>query len=226
MDATFLMNQFIGMTLKNGGSVCFVGMLQSLNHFSSISQKLGVNLNTYREQGQFVSVDTLKMLGECILHEGDGFPLAMMDVSDDCGQSNSLKLFYEHIREVYCKLPCKTHTPNILIVDEISSLVLLGWREKLVTNLVNYLKQLVLVDGGYPGCLLVRTHSDHKDWEDDELGNILSHQANISLYVNNLPSGYCKEVDGEVRSLLFEQSRILHWINYAVFVALFLLSNP
>ncbi|XP_067887555.1 elongator complex protein 6 isoform X4 [Heterodontus francisci] len=68
-DGSFLVHHFLSFYLKGGCKVCFLGLVQSFNHYSLVAQKLGVNLSAAREKGQLVFLEALRssvdfMLGD------------------------------------------------------------------------------------------------------------------------------------------------------------------
>ncbi|XP_049903854.1 elongator complex protein 6 [Epinephelus moara] len=59
-DASFLIHHFLSLYLRAGCRVWFVALVQSFNHYSGISQRLGVSLSQAKEKGQLVFLEGLK----------------------------------------------------------------------------------------------------------------------------------------------------------------------
>jgi len=58
-DGSFLLHHYILSYLKGGGRVVLVGLEQSFFHYFSVARKMGVNLNSEIQLGNFVFVNAL-----------------------------------------------------------------------------------------------------------------------------------------------------------------------
>ena len=66
-DGTFLIHQMISLYLKGGHNVCLVAFNQTFNHYNNVAMKMGINLNTTKDNECFVFVEGLKALGSRLL---------------------------------------------------------------------------------------------------------------------------------------------------------------
>ncbi|XP_010783881.1 elongator complex protein 6-like, partial [Notothenia coriiceps] len=77
-DASFLIHHFLSLYLRARCKVCFVGLVQSFNHYSAISQRMGVSLTQAKEKGQLVFLEGQKeSLSVLIPQENDTGSQAM-----------------------------------------------------------------------------------------------------------------------------------------------------
>ncbi|CAB4016391.1 elongator complex 6 [Paramuricea clavata] len=59
-DGSFVTHHFLSLYLKGGHNVCFIALVQSFTHYSSVAQKLGVNLTASTQNGKLIFVEGLK----------------------------------------------------------------------------------------------------------------------------------------------------------------------
>jgi hypothetical protein len=61
-NGTFVMCHLLSLYLRGGHNVCLVGLAHTFNHYNCIANKLSLNLQKFRESGQFQFVEALKFL--------------------------------------------------------------------------------------------------------------------------------------------------------------------
>lgn len=199
-DGSFLIHHFLSLFLRQGRHVCFVGLQQSLTHYNSLSLKFGLNLNKLKETGDLTFIEGLKLIGESIISSNDQGQIGREQSSAEqwaksLVQELSLKELFLHIQK-------STSQGNIespvVIIDDISMLLNLGVSQKEIRTFIHYLKSQFVFKK--LGSVVMYLHGD-EDTGDDELSLIwkaMCHRSSVQLQVTGLPSGYCKEVHGEV----------------------------
>ncbi|KAA8591912.1 hypothetical protein FQN60_017286 [Etheostoma spectabile] len=187
-DASFLIHHFLSLYLRARCKVWFLGLVQSFNHYSAISQRLGVSLAQAKEKGQLVFLEGLnESLSVLIPQETDTRSQAMGFLRDP---AVGLKSLYEFVRSSVTSSGggeagadgAEEWGPPVLLVDDLSVLLSLGG------NVV----MLVRCDG----------EEEEEDDGDDEgserLLKGLTHQCSLTLHVQGLPTGFCRDIHGQV----------------------------
>ena len=196
-DGGFVLHHFISTFIRGGGRVCLVGLHQTLSHYNNVAKKLGVNLNEAKEKGQFVFVDIMRQLRDSILNA----PCELSNQKEESNenilpQDSSLKSIYLSIKGSIATVVQNSSQPVLLLIDNISVLLNLGMSGHAIGILVQSLRHMM---HGCGGRLLVGAEMDAEDEEAERLCLQLHHGCNLVLEVAALPSGYSKDVHGEVR---------------------------
>ncbi|KAK5891762.1 hypothetical protein CesoFtcFv8_012207 [Champsocephalus esox] len=174
-DASFLIHHFLSLYLRARCKVCFVGLVQSFNHYSAISQRLGVSLTQAKEKGQLVFLEGQKeSLSVLIPQENDTGSQAMDFLRDP---SVGLKSLYEFVRSA------------------VSS--------NAVLDFSHYCRAIVCSQLQGNVVMLVRCDGEGEEDEGDDEGSErlmkgLTHQCSLTLHVQGLPTGYCRDIHGQV----------------------------
>ena len=205
-EGTFLLHHLLSLFLKGGNNACLVSFAQSFNHYNNVAVKLGVNLNSAQENGNFVFVGGLKALGGG-LSDHCTSKSEQVDVATDAvemlfrsGKDNCAKYLYETIENSYKSLKNWQTVPSLLLIDDMSLLVHLGIPPQELVWLMQYLQTLTCSTPEGKGCLASLIHRD-KECEDNDLNFLmknLQHKSDIILHVVGLPTGYSKEVHGQL----------------------------
>lgn len=194
-QGAFLIHYFLNLCLKQDRGVVFVGLTQSFNLYNTVSQKLGKNLISARDDKNFIFVQGLHLLSEsagllsCEGSERNPFIQLL--------RGNSTLL----IELIESSLKTLTQTekprPPVVIIDDLSILLSAGVEAKELKLLVNKIHNL-LTSNRTKGSLIVLLHVDKEDEESEEIWAFLSHLSTIKLEVSDLDSGFCKDVHGQV----------------------------
>ncbi|KAM9805473.1 elongator complex protein 6 isoform X2 [Syngnathus typhle] len=174
-DASFLIHHFLGFYLRAGCQVCFVGLAQSLSHYSAVSQRLGVSLSQAKEKGQLVFLEGLnESLSILNPHDARKGSEAMDFLRNPSAGLQSLVQFvsasFSHARSAV-EGANDGHGPPVLLVDDGNVVMLLR------------------CDG-----------EDDVESDDgsERLLRGLTHQCSLALHVRSLPTGYCRDIHGQV----------------------------
>ncbi|XP_054478057.1 elongator complex protein 6 [Anoplopoma fimbria] len=208
-DASFLIHHFLSLYLRARCRVMFLGLVQSFNHYSAISQRLGVSLTQAKEKGQLVFLEGLKeSLSVLIPQEAETGSQAMDFLRDP---AVGLKSLYEFVRSSAISSGggeeeadgAEEWGPAVLLVDDLSVLLSLGVSVESVLDFSHYCRATVCSQ--LQGNVVMLTRCDGVEEEDDgddegleRLLKGLTHQCSLSLHVQGLPTGYCRDIHGQV----------------------------
>lgn len=206
-DASFLIHHFLSFYLRAQCKVLFVGLVQSLNHYSAVSQRLGVSLVQAKEKGQLVFLEGLnESLSVLIPQESHEDSCAMDFLRDPAAGLRSL---YESIQSSVNGLgdgevgSVGDWGPPVLLVDDLSVLLSLGVTAGAVLDFSHYCRTTICTK--LQGNLVMLTRCDGEDAEEegDDDGPVrllkgLTHQCSLTLHVQGLPTGFCKDIHGQV----------------------------
>ncbi|XP_074540516.1 elongator complex protein 6 [Halichoeres trimaculatus] len=201
-DASFLIHHFLSFYLRARCKVCFLGLVQSFNHYHAVSQRLGVSLLQAKEKGQLVFLEGLsESLSVLIPQESNTGSKAMDFLRDPAA---GLKSLYEFIRSSLSSSDeAEEWGPPVLLVDDLSVLQSLGVSVGAVLDFSHYCRATVC--SLLKGNVVMLTRCDVEEEEDDgddegseRLLKGLTHQCSLTLHVQGLPTGYCRDIHGQV----------------------------
>ena len=217
-DGSFLLHYFLSFYARSKNCVCLLGVYQTFHHYNSVGKKLGVDYAALKKEGKFVFLDTLK--------EGGQYLLNAAKVGDSCDSINktcvqeareespymcvagipdSVSNLYKHIcnqcKELQQKYP---ETSLLLVIDNLTLLLALGVPVKDISYLVTYLSRTLNKEGN---CSVVVMVSEDGDEDTTLLIKQLRHMADLVLFTEGLPSGYCKDVHGQVYNIFILASK-------------------
>ncbi|XP_075937294.1 elongator complex protein 6 [Anarhichas minor] len=209
-DASFLIHHFLSLYLRARCKVWFVGLVQSFNHYSAISQRLGVSLTQAKEKGQLVFLEGLKESLSVLIPEDTDPESQAMDFLRD--PAVGLKSLYEFVRSSATSSSVGEHEaeeaeekwgPPVLLVDDLSVLLSLGVSVGAVLDFSHYCRATVCSQ--LQGNVVMLSRCDGGEEEDDgddegseRLLKGLTHQCSLTLHVQGLPTGYCRDIHGQV----------------------------
>lgn len=199
VDASFLIHYFLSFYLRAGSKVCFLGLVQSFSHYSAVSQRLGVSLVQAREKGQLVFLEGLKGALGVLLEEEPSCSSKTLDFlrSPDSG----LRGLYEFVQESFVREGEEGHWgPPVLIIDDLTVLLSLGLRAEAVLDFTHYCQAFVCSKLEGNVVILVRDEDEEGSEEEgsEQLLKGLTHQCSLALRVEGLPTGYCKDIHGQM----------------------------
>ncbi|KAM8734113.1 elongator complex protein 6 [Acanthopagrus schlegelii] len=209
-DASFLIHHFLSLYLRARCRVLFLGLVQSFNHYSAISQRMGVSLAQAKEKGQLVFLEGLnESLSVLIPQETDTGSQAMDFLRDP---SVDLKSLYEFVRSSFSSTGGRREGvddtdqwgPPVLLVDDLSVLLSLGVSAGAVLDFSHYCRATVCSQ--LQGNMVMLTRCDGEEEEEDDgddegperLLKGLTHQCSLTLHVQGLPTGFCRDIHGQV----------------------------
>ncbi|XP_060756992.1 elongator complex protein 6 isoform X1 [Neoarius graeffei] len=201
-DASFLIHHFLSFYLKAGCKVCFVGLVQSFSHYSAVAQRLGVNLAQERQKGRLVFVEALKASAAVMLNESSSDAAQLFDYLRS--PVPELRALFEFVRASLSQAEADSSRPPVLIVDDVSVFLSLGVSVRAVLDFTHYCQAFVCSQ--LQGCVVTLVRCDDCEDDDEEenesssrLLRALSHQCTLSLSVEGLQTGYCRDIHGQVK---------------------------
>ncbi len=212
-DGTFLLHHLVSLYLKGGHNVCLVGLGQTFNHYANVSKKLGLNLQNLKDGGKLVFVEGLKSFGgelvQMIGKDGASVGKPDLDAMSCMHPERSLfttnksssfaKDFYTMIAKSLTSISSWNSEPTVLLIDDLSLLLDIGACPLDIISATHYLHQLLSPNGDSLGTVVNFLHIDSEQDEDIELVHkYLQHHSNIQLQVTGLPTGYSREVHGQL----------------------------
>ncbi|XP_066541225.1 elongator complex protein 6 [Hoplias malabaricus] len=196
-DASFLVHHFLSFYLRSGCKVCFLGLVQSFSHYSVVGQKLGVNLTQAREKGQLVFLEALKASPGVLLDKDPSDKTHTFDYLRS--PSADLRGLFEFVLSSLSD--CGAEARPVLIIDDLSVLLSLGVSSGAVLDFTHYCQATVCSQ--LQGSVVALVRRDDEEWDEDEecsnfLLKALHHQCSVSLSVEGLSTGFCRDIHGQV----------------------------
>lgn len=207
-DASFLIHHFLSFYLRSRCKVCFLGLVQSFCHYSAVSQRLGVSLTQAKETGQLVFFEGLReSLSVLIPQENNAGGEVMKFLRDP---AVGLRSLFEFVRSSVIGsgsaeegAAAAEWGPPVLMVDDLSVLLSLGVNVGAALDFSHYCRAAVCSQMQGNMVMLVRCSGEEEEEDDGDEGSEallkgLSHQCSLNLHVRGLPTGYCKDIHGQV----------------------------
>ncbi|XP_061253641.1 elongator complex protein 6 isoform X2 [Bos javanicus] len=161
----------------------------------------GVSLTTARERGQLVVLEGLRSAVDIFFRpREEPHPLQFLREAN----AGDLQPLYALVRDALEPVDCGEAAWRcpVLLVDDLSVLLSLGMGPVAVLDFVHYCRATVCREWKGNVVALVHDSGDAEDEESDVLLNGLSHQSHLILRAEGLATGFCKDVHGQVDSLL------------------------
>ncbi|XP_017539631.1 elongator complex protein 6 [Pygocentrus nattereri] len=202
-DASFLIHHYLTFYLKARCKVCFLGLVQSFSHYSVVSQRLGVNLTQAKEKGQLVFLEGLKASPGVLLNEDTSDTTHTFDyLRSPCAELRGLFEFVcKSLSQSGDEAGSEPWAPPVLIIDDLSVLLSLGVSAGAILDFTHYCQATICSQ--LQGSLVALVRCDDEEWDEDEenssyLLKALTHQCSLSLRVEGLSTGYCRDIHGQV----------------------------
>uniref|UniRef100_H3CES4 Elongator complex protein 6 n=1 Tax=Tetraodon nigroviridis TaxID=99883 RepID=H3CES4_TETNG len=204
-DASFLLHHFLSFYLRARCRVLFLGLVQTLNHYSSVSQRLGVSLAQAKDKGQLVFLEGLQESLSVLIPQGPRAASGAMDFLRD--PAAGLRSLYECVGSRLSGGPGgdvgETWGPPVVLVDDLSVLLSLGVSAGAVLDFSHYCRATVCSRLRGNVVMLTRCDGGEEEDEGDDEGpeNLvrgLTHQCSLALRVQGLPTGFCRDIHGQV----------------------------
>lgn len=203
-DASFLIHHFLSFYIRAGCKVCFLGLVQSFSHYSAVSQRTGVNLAQAREKGQLIFLEGLKESLKILLHKENKSGSSVYNFIRD--SNAGLKGLYEFVcgsmRDPEVIAEGEEWGPPVLLVDDFSVLLSLGVSVDAALDFSHYCRAIICSELQGSMVMLVRCEEEEEGDNDEEsperLMKGLTYQCSLTLQVQGLPTGYCKDIHGQV----------------------------
>ncbi|KAK0149429.1 Elongator complex protein 6 [Merluccius polli] len=204
-DASFLVHHFLSFYLRAGCKVCFLGLAQSFSHYNAVSQRLGVSLTQAKEKGQLLFLEGLKESLDVLLGRTSDTGSQALDFLRD--PAVGLRCLYEFVQASVSDSGDGGEGgggPPVLLVDDLTVLLSLGVSVGSVLDFSHYCHATVCSQLKGNMVMLVRCEGEEDEDEDgDEEGSErllkgLTHQCSLTLHVQGLPTGFCRDIHGQV----------------------------
>ncbi|KAK2909730.1 elongator complex protein 6 [Channa argus] len=207
-DASFLIHHFLTFYLRARCKVCFLGLVQSFSHYSAVSQRLGVSLAQAKEKGQLIFFEGLKESLSVLIPQEANITSQAIDFLRD--PTVGLRRLYEFVQSSLSsssdgekvKDEAEEWGSPVLLVDDLSVLLSLGVSVGDVLDFSHYCQAMVCSQLQGSMVMLVRCDGEEEEDDGDEgserLLKGLTHQCTLGLHVKGLPTGYCRDIHGQV----------------------------
>ncbi|XP_036414346.1 elongator complex protein 6 [Colossoma macropomum] len=200
-DASFLIHHYLTFYLRARCKVCFLGLVQSFSHYSVVSQRLGVNLNQAKEKGQLVFLEGLKASPRVLLNEDTSDTTHTFDyLRSPCAELRGLFEFVcNSLSQGGSEAGGEPWAPPVLIIDDLSVLLSLGVSAGAILDFTHYCQATVCSQ--LQGSIVALVRCDDEEWDEESssyLLKALTHQCSLSLRVEGLSTGYCRDIHGQV----------------------------
>ncbi|XP_061884846.1 elongator complex protein 6 isoform X1 [Entelurus aequoreus] len=199
-DASFLVHHFLGFYLRAGCKVCVVGLAQSWGHYSAVSQRLGVSLSQAKDKGQLVFLEGLKE-SLTILSPSPQVQTGSEAMDFLRNPAAGLRSLFQFVNSSLSPGGAGAGWgPPVLLVDDLSVLLSLGVGVKAVLDFSHYCRAAVCsrLKGNVVMLLRCDGEEDEEDGGSERLLKGLTHQSSLALHVQGLPTGYCRDIHGQV----------------------------
>ncbi|XP_051576869.1 elongator complex protein 6-like isoform X2 [Myxocyprinus asiaticus] len=221
-DASFLIHHYLSFYLRAGCKVCFLGFVQSFSHYNAVSQRLGVSLTQARDKGQLVFLEGLKESLGVILQEDASQgtqPLNYLRLPG-AGLECLFKFVESSMRQSWNRDDGETRGPPVLLIDDLSVLLSLGVSVKAILDFTLYCQATICLE--LKGNMVILVRCEEEDADDDEGSDLLHrglvHQCSLALHVEGLPTGYCRDIHGQMEvwwrrreDAMYNQRKIFHF---------------
>lgn len=198
-NGSFLLHHAIASSVKEGRGVCLLSLVQKFHHYNSVSQKVGVNLQTASSSNQVVFIDGLNVLAKTFC----------TDEMTDGRTATFLTRMKATILETLPVLRKDRTRDPVIVIDDVSILLSMGLHVDNVGKFVNSLvwDTMHLDTQGSETedssvrlgvSLVVLCSYLANDRDTLSLWKFLSHLSSVQVDVTGLQTGYCKDVHGQV----------------------------
>ncbi|NXO77317.1 ELP6 protein, partial [Sitta europaea] len=207
-DGSFLVHHFLSFYLRAGCKVCFVALLQSFSHYNIVAQKLGVSLAAAKEQGQLVFLEGLKSCLDLLFGEEEqpGQPSPLQFLSPEpsflsrSGSPGELRALFHFVQGALTpRGSADSWKGPVLLVDDLSVLLSLGAAPVALLDFVHYCRMWLCCQLKGNVVVLVHSHEDSEDEENELVVNSLCHHSDLILWAQGLATGFCKDVHGQIK---------------------------
>uniref|UniRef100_A0A8C4T4N7 Elongator complex protein 6 n=1 Tax=Erpetoichthys calabaricus TaxID=27687 RepID=A0A8C4T4N7_ERPCA len=188
-DGSFLIHHFLSFFLKAQCKVCFLGLVQSFSHYSTV----GINMLQAREKGQLVFFEGLRNSLDMLLPEIVLPYLVLRWPSTD------LRNLFDFVNSSLSQSEndMSRWASPVLLIDDLSVLLSLGVNPTAVLDFIHYCRMAVCSKQQGNMVTLVHNEDDLGDEDCDLVLHALTHQSSLILQVHGLNTGYCRDVHGQ-----------------------------
>ncbi|EQC40601.1 hypothetical protein SDRG_02487 [Saprolegnia diclina VS20] len=184
-NGCFLLHHLTSMAVRAEQRVCMLALSNSVEQFTSVGRKMGVNVQAAIARQRWLHIDGFSRPYDwCVTAPTDGtFSMASADTPSD------LQALYLRVQSYVATEAC------VIVIDDLTTLAAFYGVPAALT-FVRYCRHLALTT---ESTLLMLMHGD-VDYEDHVTSFIpaVTDLASTVLTVRGLESGYCKDIHGSV----------------------------
>lgn len=199
-NANFLVNAVLSNALKKGNAVCLVHCHNTFGHYHNIGVRFGYNLLSLREKGQVTVVEPMKIVADNVVHIHEDSVNNERIIADIHSREHVdiVHRLFTYIRERY-EEAAKFSASVVLVIDDISNFLDLGFSVRDVMCLIRYLRSFMASYSAPQLCILVHTYQeDPKISDADMIANCLKHMAHLGVTTEPLVTGYSGDASGKL----------------------------
>eukprot|EP01133_Synstelium_polycarpum_P006528 gene6528-7559_t len=225
-EGSFVLHHLLqAMSKRSDTCTTLLALNQSLFHYHSVGRKLGYNLTTEHNRGTFSFINALSAPYPWVaaMHaaqlEADGieedppldpiskgfapFPVAHIDTKTHSNFASFLHTIYKaFIVEHEQRVVKNPQARSLFIIDNINLLASFAptgaaSTSNLSLDILSFLQCLHTYVKQNQNCsVIVLFHSDSND--DETFFKQLQYEADLTMNIAGLPSGYSKDIDGQI----------------------------
>ncbi|KXN73355.1 hypothetical protein CONCODRAFT_114710 [Conidiobolus coronatus NRRL 28638] len=199
-EANFLFNHFITNYIQQKSPVLFVGFKNIFNHYNLILKKMGCNLLLAKKSNLFYFIDGFTQLTSSEKIEQN---TANVDLTLQLNLKDKERVLSEMTEKLVDLIQSAAQSSpsgqlGALMIDDLSTLFNCGVS---TITVINMLKRLKVELNKVGSSLIVLVHGDKELSESTEhckFIQLIMNQFMIWFKVEPLPSGYSRDVDGQM----------------------------
>ncbi|GAM28520.1 hypothetical protein SAMD00019534_116960 [Acytostelium subglobosum LB1] len=235
-EGSFIIHDVLqSISKRDDMATCLLGLHQSLFHYHSVGRKLGYNLTNEHQKGRFSFINALhnsyswidRLQAEALEEAGideagpldnisKGFqPFPTSTISKHQGSVSQFlnDVFNAFVNDHQARVAKMASTGSggnmqtLFIIDNLNLLSSFGGCRDL--DLLHFLQTLHTYVGEQGDCsVLLLFHSDCN--VDDTFFKLLQYEADLTINIGGLKSGYSKDIDGQIEFLQKMDDNTLH----------------
>lgn len=177
-DGSFLIHYLISHGIRSNVKTILLNFSQTLSHFKGVQAKLGnlTAFNTSLTNGSFISFDLMSKLSENFLNSNEDQSIIFNDV-------------YSKIED----MTQKSNEKIYLVIDDLTIATMSGINEN---TIFEFLAKVQSLSDNI--CLVVYVQSMLNN---NFFINDLVYMSDLYFKIENLSTGYSKEIDGQVKKI-------------------------
>uniref|UniRef100_A0A023GKJ4 Elongator complex protein 6 n=1 Tax=Amblyomma triste TaxID=251400 RepID=A0A023GKJ4_AMBTT len=201
VEHTFVLNHMLMLYLKTGRRVFQVNFINDDAFFSSVCQKMAVNLKTYASKNAFYSYSCLKLLKDLVKDSfaDTSHPFAFLTAPAEQNGDRLVTLrncILDELRRFVGSDSAKGEI--LLLVDDISSLLNFCLTNREILGLIHALRADPLVREHFT-VVVGSKFCGPEDYADcHQICTYLSHLADVTIDVRGLSTGHSRDITGQI----------------------------
>lgn len=197
VDHNFVLCHLLMLYLKTGRKVFQLNLTNDDTFYSSVCQKLAINLKTHISKSAYYSFSCPKLLKE----------FAQASLSDDAhvfsflsypGEHERLQKLQAEVLEHFHRFVGSTSSEVLFMIDDVSSLLNLGLSNSEILKFIHSLRSDNTLRS--TGTLFIGTKFNEHDRDPEcfKLCTYLSHLADATIDIRGLSTGHSRDITGQI----------------------------